>query len=134
VGAVAIIGAGPAGLFAANVLVGAGIDCEIFERLDESAVRARARAGLIEDRTARLLAGHGLADGMLKGGMTLGSCEFRRGGERHVFEYGSLAGALHHVYPQQFLVGDLIDSLRLAGAEVHFATPVESLRLRDPSG
>ena len=57
VSSVGIIGAGPAGLFAANVLVRAGIDCELFERLDEDAVRARARAGLIEDRTARLLVG-----------------------------------------------------------------------------
>jgi FAD binding domain-containing protein len=61
---VGIIGAGPAGLFAVNVLVRAGIDYEIFERLDEGAVRARA--GLIEVRTARLLDAYGLADGLLK--------------------------------------------------------------------
>jgi p-hydroxybenzoate 3-monooxygenase len=131
VSSVGIIGAGPAGLFAANVLVRAGIDCELFERLDEGAARARARAGLIEDRTARLLDAYGLADGMLKRGKTLGACEFRRGGVRHVFDYGSLSGARHHVYPQQFLVGDLIDSLRSVGAEVRFATPVESVELGD---
>jgi p-hydroxybenzoate 3-monooxygenase len=129
--AVGIIGAGPAGLFAANVLLRAGIDCEIFERLDEDAVRARARAGLIEDRTARLLAAHGLADGMLEQGRTLGACEFRRGGQRHIFDYGSLSGGLHHVYPQQLLVGDLIDSLRSAGSHIRFATPVDSLQLSD---
>jgi len=39
--------AGPAGLFAASVLVRADIDCVDFERL---AVRARARAGLIGQR------------------------------------------------------------------------------------
>jgi p-hydroxybenzoate 3-monooxygenase len=131
VAAVGIIGAGPAGLFAANVLVQAGIDCEIFERLDEGSVRTRARAGLIEDRTARLLETHGLADGMLNAGKTLGSCEFRRGDKRHVLDYGSLSGALHRVYPQQLLVGDLIDSLRSAGADVRFATPVESVQLGD---
>src|SRR6516225_9961423 len=79
VGRVGIVGAGPAGLFAANVLLSAGIDCEVLERLDEESVRARARAGLIEDRTARLLDAHGLAGGMLERGKTLGSCEFRRG-------------------------------------------------------
>jgi 2-polyprenyl-6-methoxyphenol hydroxylase-like FAD-dependent oxidoreductase len=113
------------------VLVRAGIDCEIFERLDEGAVRARARAGLIEDRTARLLDAYGLADGMLTRGKTLGACEFRRGGIRHVFNYGSLSGALHHVYPQQALVADLIDSLRSVGTEVRFATPVKSVELGD---
>jgi p-hydroxybenzoate 3-monooxygenase len=100
--AVGIIGAGPAGLFAANVLTRAGIDCEIFERLDEPAVRARARAGLIEDRTARLLTGYGFADGMLERGKTFGSCEFRRGGDRHVFAYGALSGGRHYVYPNSF--------------------------------
>ena len=68
---------------------------------------------------------------MLQRGKTLGSCEFRRGGERHVFDYGALSGARHHVYPQQLLVGDLIDSLRLVGAEVRFESPVASLRLAD---
>ena len=66
--AVGIVGAGPAGLFAGNVLVRAGIDCVVMERLDEGAVRARARAGLIETRTALLLERHGLADGMRRGG------------------------------------------------------------------
>lgn len=68
---------------------------------------------------------------MLQRGKTLGACEFRRDGERHIIDYGSLSGARHHVYPQQFLVGDLIDALRLAGADVRFAMPVESLRLSD---
>jgi p-hydroxybenzoate 3-monooxygenase len=64
-------------------------------------------------------------------GKTLGTCEFRRRGHRHVFDYGSLSGALHHVYPQQLLVGDLIDSLRSTGVEIRFATPVESVRVEE---
>lgn len=126
---VGIVGAGPAGLFAANVLVRAGIDCVVLERLAEDAVRARARAGLIEDRTAVLLERHGLADGMLRRGKTLGACEFRRAGRRYVFDYASLSGACHRVYPQQLLVADLVDSLRSAGGEVRFVAPVGSVRL-----
>ena len=72
---VGIIGAGPAGLFAANVLVREGIDCVVLERLPEDAVRARARAGLIEHRTGQLLERHGLAGGMLAEGKTVGACE-----------------------------------------------------------
>ena len=52
---VGVVGAGPAGLLAANVLVRAGLDCAVFERLSEDAARARARAGLIEARTVVLL-------------------------------------------------------------------------------
>jgi p-hydroxybenzoate 3-monooxygenase len=128
---VGIVGAGPAGLFAANVLIRAGIDCVVFERLDEDDVRSRARAGLIEHRTALLLERHGLADGMLSRGKTLGACEFRRTRRRHVFDYASLAGAYHHVYPQQLLVGDLVDSLRAAGGQIRFDVPVGSIRLAD---
>lgn len=61
--AVAIIGAGPAGLLAANVLVRAGIGCAVFERLSELDVRARARAGLIDIGTAALLQRHGSPTG-----------------------------------------------------------------------
>jgi p-hydroxybenzoate 3-monooxygenase len=129
--AVGIVGAGPAGLFAANVLTREGLDCVVFERLAEARVRARARAGLIENRTALLLERHGLADGMLTRGKTLGACEFRRAGMKHLFDYASLAGASHHVYPQQLLVGDLIDSLRSAGGEIRFEAPVESMLLED---
>jgi p-hydroxybenzoate 3-monooxygenase len=128
---VGIVGAGPAGLFAANVLVGAGIDCVVFERLAEDAVRARARAGLIEHRTAGLLERHGLADGMLARGKTIGACEFRRDGRRHVFDYAALSGAAHHVYPQQLLVGDLIDALRSAGGEIRFGAAADAVRLAD---
>ena len=128
---VGIVGAGPAGLFAANVLTRAGIDTVVVERLDESAVRARARAGLIEDRTARLLDRYGLAAGMHQRGKTLGTCEFRRGGHGYVYDYGSLCGARHRVYPQQLLVADLIDSLRAGGGEVRFVTPAVAIHLRD---
>src|SRR5262252_2243111 len=100
---VGIVGAGPAGLFAANVLTRAGVDCVVFEWLAEEGVRARARAGLIEHRTALLLERQGLAGGMLSRGKTLGACEFRRANRRHVFDYASLSGARHHVYPQQLL-------------------------------
>jgi p-hydroxybenzoate 3-monooxygenase len=41
---VGIVGAGPAGLLAANLLVREGIDCAVDERLSEDGVRVRARA------------------------------------------------------------------------------------------
>jgi p-hydroxybenzoate 3-monooxygenase len=126
---VGVIGAGPAGLLSANLLVRAGIDCVVFERLPEDAVRARARAGLIEARTVALLDRHGLADGMRSRGSTSGACEFRRAGVRHVFDYSALTGARHHVYPQQLLVADLIDTLRAGGGDVRFGCPVEQVRV-----
>jgi p-hydroxybenzoate 3-monooxygenase len=130
---VGIVGAGPAGLLAANALIRAGIDCAVFERLSEEAVRARTRAGLIEARTVSLLDHHGLSDGMRTRGATSGACEFRRDGVRYVFDYGVLAGARHHVYPQQWLVADLIDALRAAGGQIRFESPVKRIRVSDPA-
>lgn len=126
--AVGIIGAGPAGLLVANLLVRVGIQCVVFERLSEEGVRARTRAGLIEVRTASMLDRHGLAEGMRSGGSTSGACEFRRGGVRHVFDYAALSGATHHVYPQQKLVADLLAGLRAAGGEVLFDHKVKEVR------
>jgi p-hydroxybenzoate 3-monooxygenase len=126
---VAIVGAGPAGLFAANALTRAGIECLVFERLDEGGVRARARAGVIEARTASLLERHGLAGGIYTRGKTLEAWEFRRRGQSHVFNYAALSGARNHVYPQQLLVGDMIDSLRTVGGEIRFQAPVTEIRL-----
>jgi p-hydroxybenzoate 3-monooxygenase len=125
--AVGIIGAGPAGLLVAHALARAAIECVVFERLPEAAVRARTRAGLIEARTAALLERHGLAQGLLGAGSTSGTCEFRRGGRRHVLDYARLAGARHRVYPQQWLVADLIDALRSAGGDIRYACPAQDV-------
>lgn len=51
---VGVVGAGPVGLFAANVLARAGIDCMVFERLAEDAVRAGG-ADRVPDRAATAL-------------------------------------------------------------------------------
>ena len=128
---VGVVGAGPAGLFAANLLVRAGFDCAVVERLSEEAARARARAGLIEARTVALLDRHGLSDGIRMRGFTSGACEFRRGGVRHVFDYAELTGVRHHVYPQQLLVADLIEELRAVGGEVAFERAAAAIRIAE---
>jgi p-hydroxybenzoate 3-monooxygenase len=129
---VGVVGAGPAGLLAANALARAGVECAVFERLSEQAARARARAGLIEARTVALLERHGLADRLHAHGLTSEACEFRRGGVRYVFNYARLSGFRHHVYPQQLLVADMIDALRACGGEVTFQCPVAEVRVAKP--
>ena len=128
---VGVVGAGPAGLLAANLLVRAGLECAVFERLSEDAARARARAGLIEARTVVLLDRHGLSDGIRMRGFTSGACEFRRGGVRHVFDYAELTGVQHHVYPQQLFVADLIEELRAVGGDVAFGCAAAAIRIAE---
>ncbi|MDH6124057.1 4-hydroxybenzoate 3-monooxygenase [Kitasatospora sp. GP82] len=125
---VAIVGAGPAGLVLANVLQRAGIDCVVVERQTRSYVEARARAGLIEHRTVEFLRRHGLAERLLAEGAEHGSCEFRFQGERFSIPYRDLAGdRSHYVYPQQFLVRDLVESYLDAGGKLLFSHPVVAL-------
>ncbi|MFB7668059.1 4-hydroxybenzoate 3-monooxygenase [Kitasatospora sp. NPDC056138] len=125
---VAIVGAGPAGLTLANVLQQAGIDCVVVERQTRAYVEARARAGLIDHRTVEFLAGHGLADRLLAEGSEHGSCEFRHQGERFSISYRDLAAERsHHVYPQQFLVRDLVAAYLAGGGTLLFSHPAAAL-------
>jgi p-hydroxybenzoate 3-monooxygenase len=67
---VGIIGAGPAGLLIGNLLLQAGIDCIIVEHQSREYVEHRTRAGMIEHWVGDFLRSHGLADRLLREGMT----------------------------------------------------------------
>ena len=128
---VGVVGAGPAGLLAANALVRAGVECAVFERLSEDATRARARAGQIDAGTVALLDRHELSAGLRARGVTSEACEFRRGGVRHIFDYAGFTGFRHHFYPQQLLVADMIDALRAEGSDVAFGCAVAEVRISE---
>ncbi|WP_329389486.1 4-hydroxybenzoate 3-monooxygenase [Streptomyces sp. NBC_01351] len=130
---VVVLGAGPAGLVLANLLLAAGIDCVVLERADRSHVQTRARAGFLAPNTVRILDRHGLADGLHRHGRTHGTCEFRTGDGRFRLDYGSLGRCERHtVYPQQNLVTDLLTHYLDAGGRIHFAT--EALAVHDADG
>jgi p-hydroxybenzoate 3-monooxygenase len=123
-----IIGAGPAGLVLGNVLRRAGIGSVILERSSREHIESRGRAGLIDHHTVQYLAEQGLADGLLTRGARHDSCEFRFGGNRFSVPYGKLTdGCAHQVYPQQFLVADLIESYLDGGGTIHFETPATAI-------
>lgn len=126
---VAIIGAGPAGLVLANVLHAEGIDCVVLEHRSEEEVRARRRAGLLEDRSARILRGRGLSAGMDRTGMPLGAVEFLAGEDRVRLDFRALTGVTNIAYQQHDLVGDLISALLGAGGTIHFGHRVTAVEL-----
>ena len=113
---VAIVGAGPAGLFLANVLGQGGVDCVVVERESREQVEQRARAGLLEHRVVELLRAHGLAERLVAEGTRHGWCDFRCAGRTVRVDYGAASGGYRHwVYPQQFLVRDLVAALESVG-------------------
>ncbi|GAA2608545.1 4-hydroxybenzoate 3-monooxygenase [Streptomyces axinellae] len=125
---VGIVGAGPAGLVLANVLLAAGIDAYVVERGSRAEAEQRARAGLLEHQVVEYLRAHGLADRLLAEGTRHGWCEFLCEGDRLRFDYAArTGGAQHWVYPQQFLVRDLIARLEEAGRLPFFGCPATAV-------
>lgn len=125
---VCVVGAGPAGLVVAQLLQTAGISCVVLERQEAGDLRARTKAGMIEDRTVELLRPHGLAAPILERGTRIGMCEFRADGEAFVLDYAALCdGRGHYIYPQQELVGDWAEALAAAGGELRFGLRVTEI-------
>ncbi|GAB7188800.1 Rossmann-fold NAD(P)(+)-binding protein [Kitasatospora sp. Ki12] len=142
---VVILGAGPAGLLLANLLHREGIDCAVLERATPVHIRTRARAGFLAANTVRILDRHGLSGNLHRDGRLHGSCEFRTDDGHFRLDYAGLGlREQHTVYPQQDLVGDLLDQYLDAGGRVHFETealavhgidgPRPTVTVRTPDG
>ena len=127
--AVAVVGAGPAGLTVANLLRRAGIDCVLLERESREFVERRPRAGFIEEWAVRGLEERGLGDKLVATAPRHEAFEFRFGGKRHTFRYGDVTGQRHFVYPQQLLVTDLLELYCDHGGRAFFE--VSDVRLHD---
>ncbi|MFJ5077313.1 4-hydroxybenzoate 3-monooxygenase [Streptomyces sp. NPDC088553] len=142
---VVILGAGPAGLVLGNLLLRDGVDCVVLERASREHVQQRARAGFLAPHTARVLARHGLDEGLRKRGQEHAVCEFRTEDGRFRLDYGRLGkGEPHTVYPQHDLVTDLVRLFLGAGGRIRFDTeavdvtgldgPRPSVAVREPDG
>ncbi|WP_059010370.1 4-hydroxybenzoate 3-monooxygenase [Streptomyces specialis] len=124
---VGIIGAGPAGLVLANLLTRAGVACRVVERQSREHVEHRPRAGLLEHRVVASLRRSGLAGRLLDDGVEHGWCAFRCLGDDVRVDYGALTGRRHWVYPQQWLVRDLIAALAGHGPPPMFSKTVRAV-------
>jgi p-hydroxybenzoate 3-monooxygenase len=129
--AVAVVGAGPAGLTVANLLRRAGIGCVLLEQESRAFIEQRPRAGFIEEWAVRGLEQRGLGEQLVAKAPRHEQFEFRFAGQRHPFRYGDVTGQRHFVYPQQLLVTDLVAQYTDAGGEAVFE--VSDVRLHDLS-
>jgi p-hydroxybenzoate 3-monooxygenase len=118
---VAIIGAGPAGMFLGHLLRDGGIDCLILERRDRSYVEGRVRAGVLEQVTVDLMARLGL-DGRLRlEGLTHGGTNLVYDGEMFRVDMAGLTGGQAvTVYGQQEVMKDLFDAAERQGLPIVF--------------
>ncbi|MBD0421496.1 4-hydroxybenzoate 3-monooxygenase [Streptomyces sp. TRM S81-3] len=118
---VVVVGAGPAGLTVGCILRAGGVDCLVLETESREVIEHRPRAGVVEEWAVRGLERRGLARNLLERAQVHGECEFRFAGERYRFRYAELSGRHHFIYPQQFLVTDLVrEYADVRGGEIRF--------------
>jgi p-hydroxybenzoate 3-monooxygenase len=126
--AVGIIGAGPAGLLLSHLLASHGVSSVILEARSEAYVRARIRAGVLEQNTVDLLRAQGLGERLNRESMAHDGVELRINGQRHRIDLRRRTGGRSvTVYGQQEVVSDLIGASRSASRAPLFEAAVTSL-------
>lgn len=131
--AVAIIGAGPAGLLLGRLLDRAGVDSVILERRDRAHVERRLRAGVLEQGTADLLRAAGVGERMDREGLVHHGFFLQFEGARHRIAMTDLTGGRAiTVYGQHEVVKDLIAVRLTDGGPLHFE--VDDVGLHDVDG
>lgn len=126
---VAIIGAGPAGLFLAHLLYREGIDCVVLEARSRAYVEDRVRAGVLEQGTVDLMAELGLDQRLRRECMIDEAIDLRFGDGKliHVYFPELVAGKVVTIYGQQEIVKDLIAARIADGAPIEFDAEVTAL-------
>jgi p-hydroxybenzoate 3-monooxygenase len=117
---VGIVGAGPAGLTLAHLLHREGIDSVVIENRSREYVEARIRAGVLEQRTADLLAESGVGGRMQREGIVHDGIELQFDGERHRIDFDGLVGKSIVIYGQTEVVKDLVEARLESGRPLLF--------------
>lgn len=124
---VAIVGAGPAGLFLAHLLKQRGIESVVLESRSRAHVEARVRAGVLEAGTVDTLNRLGLGERMMREGLVDEGLDIRfRAGTIHL-DLPGLTGRSVQIYGQQEVVKDLVAARLAAGDPLIFEAEVVRL-------
>lgn len=116
---VAIVGAGPAGMFLAHLLHGANIDAVVIERRDREYVEGRVRAGVLECGTTDLMRRLGVADRLEREGLVHGGTNLSLDGRMFHIDMAALTGgSTVTVYGQQEVMRDLFDAGTVRGLRI----------------
>jgi p-hydroxybenzoate 3-monooxygenase len=118
---VAIIGAGPAGLFLGHLLKRAGVDAVILERKDRAYVEGRVRAGVLEQVTVDLMNRLDLGERMRREGLVHGGTNLASDGDVFRIDMAELTGgSTVMVYGQQEVMKDLFDAAETRDVPILF--------------
>ncbi|MBB4086989.1 4-hydroxybenzoate 3-monooxygenase [Sphingomonas carotinifaciens] len=118
---VAIIGAGPAGIFLAHLLHAEGINATVIERRDRDYVEGRVRAGVLEQGTVDLMRRLGIAARLEREGLVHGGTNVSLDGRMFRIDMAALTGgATVTVYGQQEVMRDLFDAAEARGLDIRW--------------
>lgn len=130
---VAIVGAGPAGLFLGHLLRQAGVDVVILERKDRAYVEGRVRAGVLERITVELMERLGVDERMRREGLVHAGANLASDGEMFRIDMAELTGgSTVMVYGQQEVMKDLFDAAEQRDLRIVF--DADAVRLHDVEG
>jgi p-hydroxybenzoate 3-monooxygenase len=118
---VAIIGAGPAGMLASELLHRQGVDSVVLERQSRAYVLSRIRAGVLEPTTVEVLRENGLAERMEREGHVHDGMKIVWAGrESYLIDIHRHVGKRFVAYGQTSLQEDLYAAGERRGARVVF--------------
>jgi p-hydroxybenzoate 3-monooxygenase len=126
---VGIVGAGPAGLTLALLLMREGIECAVIEDRDRDYIEHRIRAGLLEQNTVDLMHELGVGERLRREGLTHDGINLRRRGRTQYIAITELTGRHVTIYAQHEVVKDMLAAVFERGGEVEFE--VSDVVLRD---
>ena len=116
---IAIIGAGPAGMFLAHLLAAEGIAAVVLERRDRTYVEGRVRAGVLEQVTTDLMHRLGLGSRLDREGLVHGGTQISLDGSLFRMDMAALTGgSAVTVYGQQEVMHDLFEAAPERGVEI----------------
>lgn len=124
---VAIVGAGPAGMFLAHLLARAGIGAVVLERRAQDYVEGRVRAGVLDRITVDVMARLELDARLTRDGLAHAGTTLMFDGEMFHIDFEALTGSPVTVYGQSEVMKDLFDAGEKRGLEVVFEA--EDVRL-----
>ncbi len=117
---VAIIGAGPAGLFLAHLMHRAGISCVVLEKHNRDYVEGRVRAGVLEQVAVDLMERLGVADRLHREGLVHGGTNLAVDGALFHIDFKALTGGAVTVYGQSEVMKDLHRASDERGVDIRY--------------
>ncbi|MBP2297354.1 4-hydroxybenzoate 3-monooxygenase [Azospirillum picis] len=127
---VAIVGAGPAGLFLAHLLHRQGIESVILEQRSRAEIEGTIRAGVLEHWVVDLMNDMGLGDRLMREGHFHSGITLRFGRRSHHIDMSELTGGKRvTVYAQHEVIRDLVAARLEDGGRILFG--VSDVDVRD---